>query len=104
MHDARRSSSPTALLHSALKRAPRQFRPRMYLLGFIALFLLLCHALAHGIAARRPKLHFVQPALSMQHDANGWFDLNDYRQPRAVDFAVEKIVPETDSKPVKFLA
>ena len=52
-------SSPTALLHSALKRAPRHFRPRMYLLAFIALFLLLCHALAHGIAARRPRLHFV---------------------------------------------
>ena len=89
MQDADRPSSPTAFLNSALKRAPRQFRPRMYLLAFVALFLLLCHALAHGIAARRPKLHFVQPALSVQNEGHGWFDLNDYPRPRAVEFIVD---------------
>lgn len=92
-------SSPTAFLHSALKRGPRHFRPRLYLLAFIALFLLLCHALAHGIAARRPKLHFVQTASPMHADGNGWFDLNDYRRARAADEFVVEAESDSNTKP-----
>jgi len=89
------TSSPTrAFLRTALKRAatpPHPFRPRTLLLVGVVLFLLLCHAFAHCVAARRPRLHFVQSSSALaaaEGESKGWFDLNDYRRPRAADFVV----------------
>jgi len=65
-------------------KLPFALRPRIFLVIGLLFFFFACHLFAHGLATRRPRLHFdghTQHGYGAEVDADaggGWFDLGDY--------------------------